>query len=1075
MTNAAFCDRMHLLESNERLTEKNCASRIAENGSMPMFMNAEEWQPLLSVVVPVYETEGFLNKCLGSITGQTYKNLEIIVVSDGASEGENEIVREYAKKDSRVKLIRHEENKGLLQARITGMEAAKGEYFAFVDSDDYVSVDWFRTLAKKAVETESDMVVGEWCFEHENNRKEFLNLEHFRYMDIDLRGSGGFDEFMRQAGTDFSWHTIWNKIYRKSVWDRCADGFRQFSRSHGHMVMCEDLVFSCALWHGAKKVTNIHNANYIYQLHDSQATKISGKGEKAILKTIGDAAAAFGFFEKLLTDNGIYGKYGECFERWRDLQAATLWKDLKDSPNIKKYERRICEKLKHGGSFSAKKTKNDFIYQISTTVEDCYNWLEHIKIMINSDETDYVSFDIFDTAIVRPFIEPADLLSLLNKRFGEIFDLSSYVDFSQIRIAAEQRRRKAGFCEEITLEEIYGQISEDCMFDEKSLMALMEEEIELEKRFCSAREMGKELYALARDCGKKIVFCSDMYLPKSAVEEILEKNGYGKYEKLYLSSELRLTKSSKNLYRHMIEDLKLEKHASLLHIGDNDQSDVAGAREIRLRAAQMSKTADMFKNSNPGAYSGDHFNCIVNSNLNGNITDLCHSMRGFGGFRSMLALVANKIYDNPYLTYNKNTDFNANPYFIGYYLLGAYSFGILSWLADELAGKGIGTLHFAARDGYLLKKAYDIYSAAHREKKLPKSNYLHISRKSCVLLDMAGKEDFYSIVGKLNIFSHSPKKLAEMFRDVAKPEKYGAIPEMAERLGLGYARNFTDRGGYERFIKILAENIVDFELLREFQKNMSEYFRKMLQEGDALFDIGYSGRAEAALSNLLGFPVDSYYVHSNSEALGARQNRHKFKTKCFYGCKPAVTGVIREHLFMEQGPSAIGYKAKNGVVEPVFEEYREGDYSTRLVTETIQRAALDFVKDFIETFEGYGDFLDFRRNDFAMPLEYYLHYSKPLDRLPFSNLAFEDDFGEGKTLDALEFWNHEMETHSSSLKRSALQDSPQKRRFGYEDFLDGEPKWKKAMFMLLFDRKLFAKKVGKKTKRKRGEPKYHDS
>ena len=1029
-------------------------------------------QPLISVVVPVYNTEKFIRTCLDSIVSQTYRNLEIIVVNDGSTEDENEIIQEYLEKDDRVRLVQHGENRGLFQARITGMEAASGDYFAFVDSDDYISVDWFRLLVRKAVATGSDIVVGEWCFEHENGRKEFLNLEHFRYMDLDLRGEAVFDEFMRQRGLDFSWHTVWNKLYNRAVWDVCADEFRGFSQARGHMVMCEDLVFSCLLWYNAKKATNVHSVNYIYRLSAAQATKISKKSGKSVLKTIDDVAAAFDFLEGLLRGKNIYDRYGGDFEYWRAVQANTLWKNLKGSSKTSKYDGYIRGKLKYGGVFDPKKLKSDLMYRVCTTVEDCYNWIESAKSLIGSEATEYVSFDVFDTLVVRPFVEPTDLFYLLNKHFNELFEPASYIDFAQMRIAAEQKCRSLlnlrHSAEDITLAEIYDQMSVDCTFDRDLLYALMQKEIELEKRFCTARGIGKELYELALDCGKKVVFCSDMYLPKEAVGEILKENGYGEYEKLYLSSDIRQTKSSGNLYRYVINDLKIEEHGSFLQIGDNWASDIVNARAHRLGAAQVSKTMDVFRNYNPGVYSGGHFKNIIESNMGGGINDLAFSFGRFHGFRNMAAVVANRIYDNPYLTYNTDTDFNANPYFIGYYPVGMYLFGILTWLIDNLSGKNIGTIHFAARDGYLLKRAYDLYRSCNANKQLPESNYLYISRKACVLLDIAGKEDFYSIINKLNVYSYSPKKLAELFRDIVDPGKYGDLPEIVKKHGLQYERNFIKQGDYERFVKLFVEDIVDFELLRGYQEKIKGYFQDIIHRGDVLFDIGYGGRAEAVLSYLLGFPIDSFYVHSNSEMLNARQSKYGFQNRCFYDYKPPITGVIREHLFMEQGPSAVGYDVAGEEVTPVFEEYEPMNYSTRLITKVVQDAALDFVADVVKTFGGYEDCMTFRKNDVAMPLEYYLHYSKPLDRMIFSDLVFEDDFGEGKKLNALEFWNGETKRLGLGAERRVSEKHMGEKaaslaaHVDYRVFLEGKPKWKKAVFMLLFDRKLFMQNVKKR-------------
>ena len=101
--------------------------------------------PLISVIVPVYRVEEYLERCVKSILSQTYKNLEVILVDDGSPDQCPAICDAWAEKDARVKVI-HQENKGLSGARNAGIDAASGEYLAFVDSDDYVSPHFIEEL-----------------------------------------------------------------------------------------------------------------------------------------------------------------------------------------------------------------------------------------------------------------------------------------------------------------------------------------------------------------------------------------------------------------------------------------------------------------------------------------------------------------------------------------------------------------------------------------------------------------------------------------------------------------------------------------------------------------------------------------------------------------------------------------------------------------------------------------------------------------------------------------------------------------------------------------------------------------
>lgn len=103
--------------------------------------------PLVSVIIPVYNVEKYLARCLDSVVAQTYQNLEIILVNDGSTDASGEICRQYGQSDSRIRLFT-QENQGLSAARNTGLDHMNGEYIVFVDSDDYISVHFVRPVDK---------------------------------------------------------------------------------------------------------------------------------------------------------------------------------------------------------------------------------------------------------------------------------------------------------------------------------------------------------------------------------------------------------------------------------------------------------------------------------------------------------------------------------------------------------------------------------------------------------------------------------------------------------------------------------------------------------------------------------------------------------------------------------------------------------------------------------------------------------------------------------------------------------------------------------------------------------------
>jgi len=130
--------------------------------------------PKVSVIIPVYNTENFLRKCLDSVCNQTLQDIEIICINDCSTDGSLEILREYAKKDNRIKLIELFENCGAAKARNIGIDIAEGEYLGFVDSDDFIDLDFYKKLYGKAKETDADAVKGKLYLYDINTNKVYL-------------------------------------------------------------------------------------------------------------------------------------------------------------------------------------------------------------------------------------------------------------------------------------------------------------------------------------------------------------------------------------------------------------------------------------------------------------------------------------------------------------------------------------------------------------------------------------------------------------------------------------------------------------------------------------------------------------------------------------------------------------------------------------------------------------------------------------------------------------------------------------------------------------------------------------
>jgi glycosyltransferase involved in cell wall biosynthesis len=164
--------------------------------------------PLVSVIIPIYKVEQYLQECVDSVIAQTYTNLEIILVDDGSPDKCPEICDEYAKQDNRIKVI-HKTNGGLSDARNAGIEIAKGEYMSFVDSDDVIHNQMIEVLMKPILE-DKGLKMSACQFLKFDDGKEFDKNQEIKQVEI-------ID--FREYFTKRIWTTAWGKVYEKSLFE----------------------------------------------------------------------------------------------------------------------------------------------------------------------------------------------------------------------------------------------------------------------------------------------------------------------------------------------------------------------------------------------------------------------------------------------------------------------------------------------------------------------------------------------------------------------------------------------------------------------------------------------------------------------------------------------------------------------------------------------------------------------------------------------------------------------------------------------------------------------------------------
>ena len=210
-------------------------------------------QPLISVIIPIYKVEKYLDKCISSVSAQTYSNLEIILINDGSPDGCNKICENWKAKDSRIIYIK-QENGGISSARNAGLDIAKGDYIGFVDSDDYIAPTMYEDLFKALKATDAGFSV---CDHHDVNEENYAHdVEAYRpILESKVYSSS---EYIAQTFLNIkvvNYVIAMNKLFKAELFN----GLRfPLNKIHEDEFLIHHLV------HRAQKIVTISQKEYYY-------------------------------------------------------------------------------------------------------------------------------------------------------------------------------------------------------------------------------------------------------------------------------------------------------------------------------------------------------------------------------------------------------------------------------------------------------------------------------------------------------------------------------------------------------------------------------------------------------------------------------------------------------------------------------------------------------------------------------------------------------------------------------------------------------------------------------------------
>jgi FMN phosphatase YigB (HAD superfamily) len=464
---------------------------------------------------------------------------------------------------------------------------------------------------------------------------------------------------------------------------------------------------------------------------------------------------------------------------------------------------------------------------------------------------DAVSWDMFDTLVDRPFVEPHELFQLMERPVRKYLR-NIYFPYHHLRREAERRaRQEHGNRVEVTLKEIYEMFGNISGLGVEKVEYIKNLELVYERQIIRPRADIAQTWRLAKVFGKHRSVITDIYLEQDFIEESLRNCGYDGWDELFVSSEWRTRKDDGTIYPSYIEavSLKFDQRPKFLHIGDNPRADRDMATPYGIDSVVIPKSMDVLKSSGVGSAQQQ---ALRQRSCDTSV---------------VLGLQASRRFSRSQI-FTKNSSWSEDDLFnIGYSVFGPMIVGYTQWLIRRLKAGNIDKAYFLARDGYLIMKAYERFEKIFKD--LPASGYLLCSRRSVMVSGIQCKEDIEEIAtlnfGVMEVRDFLRSRFGVDYDEVSHGilRKYGFSKSGATKIrfpqdlpvaihfcndisDLIYAKARQERGPYLEYLK----GIGFFEA-----------------ENPAFVDIGYSGTMQRKIEITAGKSVSGFYMFTHNYVL----------------------------------------------------------------------------------------------------------------------------------------------------------------------------------------------------------------
>ena len=298
---------------------------------------------LISVIIPVYNVEKYLEKCINSVINQTYKNLEIILVNDGSTDNCPNICDEFAKKDSRIRVI-HKQNGGLSSARNAGLDIANGQYIGFVDSDDYIHTEMYQKLYEALISQNADLSI---C-SYEEVTEKGKSIDGFSPIKDEILDA---NNALLKLNQEKFWYyvVVYTKLYNKNIF---KDIRFPESKINEDQFIVHEVFYNC------KKIVTIPNKLYYYVQRNGSITK-----SKKTIKNFDEIYSMFArveFYNSKKLNSLIPGAVKVCELMYDNLRMNIKYKNLSELKQILLFDKKVKNFVLNYSKSNIKKFKFNF-------------------------------------------------------------------------------------------------------------------------------------------------------------------------------------------------------------------------------------------------------------------------------------------------------------------------------------------------------------------------------------------------------------------------------------------------------------------------------------------------------------------------------------------------------------------------------------------------------------------------------------------------------------------------------------------------------------------------------------------